>query len=183
METETERNYILNVSDLHSVEREIQIDAGPEECAAIAGRFGILRIESFNALCTAALWRRKGVCLKGRIRAQLEQSCVITLEPVPEDIDIPFKAFFWPAQHAGELPDPGLSGEVFSDILSDDSPELFENDEINAGEAVLEYFALAIDPYPKKPDASTVQDREKPEEKASAPSPFLVLKGLKNGGE
>jgi len=183
METETERNYILRLADLRLADREIEIKATSKECAAIAARFEILCIEAFSANCTATPWRKKGISLTGRIRARLEQSCIVTLEPVAQQIDVPFRALFWPAKYADELPDAGLSGEIFNDITLDDSPELYENDEINMGETVLEYFALAIDPYPKKPDTIIRPDRGNPEQVAIKPSPFLVLKDLKNGGE
>jgi uncharacterized metal-binding protein YceD (DUF177 family) len=183
MQTETERDFILCVADLHAADRGIQIKPGAEDCKAIAARFGLLRLETLNANCTASPWRKKGVSLTGQISARLEQSCIVTLEPVAEEIDISFRALFWPEKNAGELSDEEGTGEIFNDIESDDLPEFFENNEINVGETVLEYFALALDPYPKKTDAKINIGKENSKEAAGRPSPFLVLKGLKNGDE
>ncbi len=183
MQTRTEHDYILPVAELHAADREFQIKPDPEDCKAIAARFGILRLETLSARCIASSWRKKGVSLAGRIHARLEQSCTVTLEPVAEEIDTSFRALFWPEKYADELPEEKENGEIFSDINSDDSPELFENDQVNIGEAVLEYFALALDPYPRKTDAKINLLNASPETEADRPSPFLVLKGLKNGDE
>ncbi len=183
MNTRTEIGCFIKAASLHAKDRDIVIRASADECAAIAARFGLLRLESFYVEGKAARWKKRGVSLSGRIRARLEQNCIATLEPVGEEIDAPFKAFFWPAEFAGELPDEGISGEVFTDIDSDDSPELYENDAINIGEAVLEYFALAINPYPKKSGSGSGIPAQKSDNAAVEASPFVVLKGLKNGGE
>ncbi len=180
---QAELNFVLQVAKIHAAEREFSIDAGEAERKAIAERFGILRLDALHAECKAMCWRKRGVSCSGRIRALLEQSCSVTLEPVSEEMDISFRALFWPASHGGELPGGYMDDEAFIDISGDDSPELFENNQINFGETILEYFALAINPYPKAVGVKTQEFIQKPEFKDAKPSPFHVLKSLKDGGE
>ncbi len=178
-----ELDFVLQVAKIHAAEREFTIDAGQSELKAIAARFGVLRVNALHAECKAARWRKKGVSCSGRIRALLEQSCSVSLMPVEEEIDISFRALFWPANYADKLPGGYMDDEAFTDISGDDSPELFENDRINFGKTVLEYFALAINPYPKTSDAEMQEFTQKTEAEDTKPSPFDVLKSLEDGGE
>ena len=45
-------------------------------------------------------------------------------------------------------------GEILLDIYGSDSPETFAGDMIDVGALAEQFFALAIDPYPRKPGVS-----------------------------
>ncbi|AQR62004.1 hypothetical protein BZG35_10370 [Brevundimonas sp. LM2] len=110
--------------------------------------------------------------LSGRVRAVAEQVCGITLEPLPVTVDERF---------AIELVEPTEreADEVEVEVsLDDDAPDVIEDGRIDLGQYAVEQFALALDPFPRKPGAEFVQ----PEEPAEI-SPFAVLKAFRKPEE
>jgi len=81
--------------------------------------------------------------LSGRLRADVVQACVVSLEPVASAIEQDFTLLYGPTQ-------PGKSVMV---DLETDVAEPFEGDAIDIGEAAAQQLALALDPYPRAPGA------------------------------
>lgn len=118
---------------------------------------------------------RGGLEAKGKLTAQLQQPCVITLEPVDEKIEVDIRRIFL----RGEEPELALTanGEVFVDLDVDADNEWFNSDKVDLSDFIYEQFLLSIDTYPKKDGAKMpkVNDDEIPSEK----SPFAALAALK----
>ena len=151
----------------------IEADAG--ERARLAGRLGVPRILSLSARFSLMPWRQGGVRVRGRIEAELEQVCVVSLEPFVQRVSEEVERYF-----AGEAA-PGWSGAVHHlDSLEDDEPDLVTDGEIDLGELAAETLVLAVEPYPRKPGAvfggnlSEVPDRAY----ESSQNPFRVLEKL-----
>ncbi|MCA0302159.1 MAG: DUF177 domain-containing protein [Proteobacteria bacterium] len=125
----------------------VEIVASDGERAALAKRFGFLDLPAFSARVTVD--RRLGgqVVVEGRLRGRLVQACVLTLEPVPQDLDETFRLVFRQDQ-ADEL-DPE-SGEAVLNAQAD-APEPLEGNVLDVGEIVAEHLSLAADPYPRRP--------------------------------
>jgi uncharacterized metal-binding protein YceD (DUF177 family) len=116
----------------------------------------------------------QGWRLTGRVRADLEQTCGLTLEPLPVTVDETFNVSMVEAsEHQPAEEDVEIT-------LDDDSPDVIEDGVIDLGVYVVEQLALNLDPFPRKPGATFVQPEE-PEEI----SPFAVLRriGPKAGDE
>ena len=131
--------------DALGIDRAVDISAEPEERAALAKRFGLQSLDVLSA--TATLHPvASGIEAKGHIRAKAVQSCVITGDAVPADIDQPFLIRFVAEDMA-----PG--GEEVE--LNADDCDIVEHDGqmIDLGEAVAQTLGLALDPYPRAPDA------------------------------
>lgn len=114
-----------------------------------------------------------GWTLKGWIKATAEQTCGITLEPLPVQVE---KTFSIDLVEAVEAANDG--DEEIEITLDDDSPDAIEDGRIDLGQYAVEQLALSLDPFPRKPGAEFVQ----PPEPAEI-SPFAVLKTLKSSGE
>lgn len=104
--------------------------------------------------------------LQGRIMARAVQTCGLTLEPLPVEIDRDFKLRLSEAVDA----DP----EEVDVHLDDDTPDLIEDGRIDLGQYAVEQLALSLDPFPRKPGAEFV-----PPEPPADISPFAVLKAFK----
>lgn len=111
-----------------------------------------------------------GWTLSGRVRASLAQTCGITLEPLPLEIDDTFSV---------QLSEPvdEESDEIVI-TMEDETPDIVEDGQIDLGQYVVEQLALRLDPFPRKPGAEFVQ----PPEPAEI-SPFAVLKSLPSSDE
>ncbi|WP_044560838.1 DUF177 domain-containing protein [Azospirillum sp. B4] len=156
------------VSSRESVEK---ITATPAERAALAKRLDLVSLDSLTAL--VRLRRIRGgqmVRVTGELEAQVVQSCVVTLEPLPASVRDEFQALFAPAhlvpKDEDDLENLGLDDEV-------DPPEPIENGRIDIGELVAQHLSLALDPYPRKEDAERflhVEDWEGEGEFPDAPN-------------
>ena len=113
--------------------------------------------------------------LTGELEALIEQTCVVTLEPVLAKIADSYAATYWPE---AAMPAP-QTGQVALD--ADPEPEAIVGGKIDAGRIVFESLAAAIDPFPRLPGAEfegplSAPAGGKPE------SPFAVLASLKHKG-
>ncbi|HZC38441.1 MAG TPA: DUF177 domain-containing protein [Sphingomicrobium sp.] len=111
----------------------------------------------------------------GHVRARIGQTCVVTLDPIENEIDEPIDLIFAPPEQIPVLAD--LANDAAeSDEEIPDPPEPIENGMIDLGRLATDALFLAIDPYPRKPDAvfEPVIAAADPED-----HPFAALKELK----
>ena len=150
-------------------------EATPEELAFVARALDLIACTSLRAEYAIAPTVGGHYRLSGRLRAEVSQACVVTLEPIDSMIEEEFEAVFWPQE---DMPAPE-SGEV----AIDDGPERepIVAGQIAVGRVVFESLAAAIDPFPRKPDAVLDSQSATPANAlADKPeSPFAVLSNLK----
>ena len=123
----------------------IDLVADEATCAAIAQRLGLPSIERLEA--HAAL-ERDGpeVRATGRIKAALEQSCVASGDPVRAHVDEPFQLVFVP-EPSGRPDEEVKLGPEDLDLVFHDGAA------IELGSAIADTLALALDPFPRGPNA------------------------------
>lgn len=169
----TRRIRLVDVAD--GVEKEITLDE--TERTAILGLLDLKGLENLAFTYKLRQGGGRRIHLSGRLRADVVQTCVVTLDPVPAAIDVPVEADFWPVEKIAALQeradDPAQTGEV-------DWPEPIEGDAIDLGPLVYETLATSLDPYPKKPGAQFEWSEGEPNGEAGENGPFAALKGLKN---
>jgi uncharacterized metal-binding protein YceD (DUF177 family) len=111
----------------------------------------------------------------GRVRARIGQTCVVTLEPMESDIDEPIDLTFAPPDQIPEM--AALIDEAeHSDGDTPDPLEAIENGIIDLGRIATDALYLAVNPYPRKPDAVFEPLVEAPDPEDH---PFAALKALK----
>lgn len=140
----------VNVARLPARGMPVRIVADEAQRAALAKAHDLLSVESLEADLLVTAWKSRGVRVSGRLRARIEQACVVTLEPVAARIDETLAAVFAPEGSRLLRPDMDEGGEILLDAEGPDSPEPFTGNEIDVGALVEEFFALGIDPYPRK---------------------------------
>jgi len=164
---------VYRVDDLPPGGSTVTLIADATECAALARRVGLLALRGLTVrarLSPRPVVRGVGrsVRVEGEFEAEVEQECVVTLEPVSSRVVDRF-ALAFADQVAPAESDLSIEPEA------DDEPEPLVDGAFDLGEAVAEVLALAIDPYPRAPGAVF----EAPAEAAEArPSPFAVLRRL-----
>jgi uncharacterized metal-binding protein YceD (DUF177 family) len=148
---------------------ERQISANAEERAALAERF---KLQGIDRLDADFVLRRAGngvIHVKGTVRGEVVQSCVVTLEPVPARIEEEFAADF-----AAGADKPAEEEDI--DFEASDPPEPIRNGHIDLGELAAEHLSLALDPYPRAPGAHLPQSSEPDEPEERPVNPFSILK-------
>jgi uncharacterized metal-binding protein YceD (DUF177 family) len=140
-------------------EKREELKATSEECAALAARFGIPAIGSFSASLRLRQESGGAVRVRGRLTADVVQSCVVTLDPVGQHVDEPVDLRFLP-EGAEMDDDPDGPDEIPT-----------SNDLLELGEALAEQLSLALDPYPRVPGASLPEGFTIGEDNEAAPAP------------
>jgi hypothetical protein len=160
------------VQDISEAGLAVERSGSPEELDAIARSLELLSCRSLVA--RYALTPRAGgnIHLAGTLQAKVEQSCVVTLEPLLNDVAADFSVDYWPET---ELPEP-TGGAV--DIDDEAELEPIVAGQIEVGRVVFQALAGAIDLFPRKPGVSFEPPTEAAE--SSPESPFAALAKMKD---
>lgn len=169
--SESEFSRPVRIDTLGSAARPITIEADEGERAALARRFGLLGIETLTA--NAEVSRDGDVILaNGSLKAAVVQACVASGKPVPARVDEPFALRFVPQQDQAIEPEIELE-EVDLDVVP------YDGGAIDLGEAAAQTLALALDPFPRAPDADAVLRGAGVIGEGEA-GPFAALKALRD---
>ena len=170
----TEFSRIVKVDTLPRDGLRQKIAADETERAALARRFKLPSVQSLAAEFHVTRSGR-GARVRGEARAQVTQTCIVSLEPFPaevvEEIDVRF------APVVAEKRQPKIEEEVRFEL--EDEPDPLIDGQVDLGELAAEFIALGLEPYPRKPGVAF----EAPEEDAEEPSPFSTLESLRNRRE
>jgi uncharacterized metal-binding protein YceD (DUF177 family) len=135
-------------------------DAARDAIATVAGLRALPRLQAeFDVMRRG----HDGLHVVGTVSARVGQTCVITLEPIENDIETPIDLAFVPQAKATEL--------------SDDAPEPLIDGRVDLGALATEFLVLAVDPYPRKQGAVF----EAPPMSDAGTHPFAALAALKKG--
>jgi len=168
----------LSLDRISTTQHREEVAATEKERADLAARFSLLSLDSLTASFTLKRARKDLVRVKGHLTADLAQACVVTLDPVPAKIDERFEVDFL------EGVQPAVT-DLELDVEAAEAPEPAPDGWIDLGELAAEQLGLALDPYPRKPDAEVPAEwkAELAAEPVAVdrPNPFSALEKLKSG--
>ncbi|QWG25693.1 DUF177 domain-containing protein [Bradyrhizobium sediminis] len=153
--------------------RDIEADKAIREAIAEVG--GLREVLSASASLDVAPKSGGRFQVTGRVRARVGQTCVVTLDPIENDIDEEIDLIFAPPEQIPQLSDL-VDDAAESDEEIPDPPEPIENGVIDLGRLATDALFLAVDPYPRKPDA-VFEPPDVPDDPED--HPFAALKALK----
>jgi hypothetical protein len=152
--------------------REIEADRATRD--AMAAVAGLREIQSASASLDLTLEKAGRVHVAGRVRARVGQTCVVSLDPIENDIDEAIDLIFAPPEQIRELAEL-VDEAAESDTEIPDPPEPIVNGVIDLGRLATDALFLGIDPYPRRPDAVFEPMIESPDPEDH---PFAALKAL-----
>lgn len=141
------------------------IEANERERQALAERFELEAVGRLTADVRLEALPNGMVRVAGRLDAAVVQTCVVSLESVPATVSENFSALFAPPEMIGdEDGDIDIDFEALAEE-EDDLPEPIVNHRIDIGELTAQHLSLALDPYPRAPDAAfeEIIEHETPE--------------------
>ncbi|WP_113154898.1 DUF177 domain-containing protein [Nitratireductor sp. OM-1] len=145
-------SFEVNVHRLPRKGMPVEINADENQRRALAAEHDLVSVERYVAAMTVRPWKADGVRIIGKVEADITQSCVVTLEPVTTHIEEEVSATLVP--EGSRLARNDIDGgEFVLDAEGPDMPEPFQGSIIDVGALAEEFFALGIDPYPRKPGA------------------------------
>lgn len=146
-----------------------QLVASEQERAALAHRFALVSISRLEANVTLSV-EGDVIEAKGRVIADIVQSCAVSGDDLPATIDEKLTLRFVP-----EVPIEAEELELDESQL-DEIP--YTGTTFDLGEAVAQSVALAIDPFATGPNADRVRKEKGLLDEGSA-GPFAALAALK----
>ena len=168
---------LINVAQIPEIGLHRDIEADRVVRDAMAATAGLRNIASARASFDLSHGSGGRIHVTGRVQAKVGQTCVVTLEPIENEIDEEIDLTFAPVEHIAPQ----------SDIDDDDGesalvepPEPIENGMIDLGRLATDVLYLAIEPYPRK-DGAVFE----PQVAARDPAdhPFAALKALRGAPE
>ncbi len=147
--TRPEFSHRVPLEKLASRAQDYVLQADETERAALARRFDLLGIDRLEAQASV-MKEGPGAGMTGRFHADVTQRCVVSGEPVQAHVDEALALRFEPL-------DPTRAEVELEEGALDVQP--VEDGMIDIGEAVAQSLLLALDPYPRAPDAVLAQAR------------------------
>ncbi|MCZ2328316.1 YceD family protein [Bartonella sp. F02] len=169
-------SYPVSVHSLPAKGIKVHICATQRERTYLAKNHDLVEVKSCEGSFHILPWKKRGVRVKGVLRAQIIQSCVVTLDLLENILHENIEVVLVPED--SNLVKPEVledTGELFLEAEGADTPEIFYGDKIDVGAIMEEFFELSIDHYPRKEGANMnlFQCSESVDQKLS---PFSILK-------
>jgi len=171
----------VSASDVPPSGKDVPFEADKAVLKELAARFGIVEVVALSGSAKVRPYKKAGLTVEASFKAEVVQSCVVTLEPVHEIIEERFTQRYLPEHMiVPDVPEESTEREIEIDIEAEDAPEPMTGNGVEVGEAVAERLALAFDPYPRKPGAAFERSAEEAgDAQESKPNPFAALEKLK----
>lgn len=150
------------------------LEADSATRAAVAARLGL---EALDRLAVTASLERTavGARLRGTVSAALVQNCAATGLPLARSLTEAFDLRYVAALATPEEADAEIElGDEDCDILP------LDQGGVDVGEAAVQSLALALDPFPRHPDADRILAGKGVLTEGQA-GPFAALAALKRG--
>ena len=165
---------MLPLHEISATGKRVTLEASAEMRAALAAPAGVDAVERLVAQLDLAL-RGRSIHVGGTVSATVRQTCVVTLEPVVNEIDEAVDVDYV-APRAGAKAAP--ADEIDVDATGPDEPEPLSGNAIDLGLLATEFLILGVDPYPRKPGVAF----DPPEAGDAAANPFAALAGWSKKG-
>ena len=159
----------MALHDVPDTGRRFQIVANEPTRSAVCAVAQLRELPRLEASFEVVRRGRDTVQVAGRVSATVGQTCVVTLDPilneVEEDIDVTYTSDAAGAEIA----------VADIDFAAEDPPEPAIGGVVDLGQIATEFLILGMDPYPRKPGATF----ELPRTDDSTDHPFAALAALK----
>jgi uncharacterized metal-binding protein YceD (DUF177 family) len=162
----------IAAADIPETGKRVEIAANAATREAVAKALGLLEVPRLDAVFELTRHGNGGAKVVAQISATVRQTCIVTLEPIENEIRETADLMFLPQPEAATATlDHGQMS-----LQADEPPEPLRDGQFDLGTIALEFLILGIDPYPRRPGA-----RFKSPVSASDPTehPFAGLEALK----
>lgn len=178
MTTELPWSVTVRLDEVPETGRHVELAASEGERAAAARVAGVDGIERLGAVFDLTRRGGDGLHAVGRVTATVHQICVVSLEPITNEIDEAIDLVFAPPLEPAVETDDAEPVRIKK--TADNAPEPLKNGAVDLGALAIEFLVLAVDPYPRKPGVTF----EPPRTGDAATHPFAALAAWKkNAGE
>ncbi len=140
----------VTVHEVPVTGRRFELEADQATCAAIAKSAGLRALPRLEAVFDVSRQGSEGLHVGGRVSATVGQVCVVTLDPIENEIEEMVDLIFVP----GAAPAAGdAAGREALDVATNEAPEPLVDDTVDLGAIATEFLILGVDLYQRKPEA------------------------------
>lgn len=153
MELPSELDCRVALHGRNGAERRVKVEANHEECKRIAERLMIPAVKMLTCIYKVMPLQDHSVICDGWLDAQVVLACCVSGELFEDVVSEAFRVRF--VTEARESP---------QDFLDPDLPDeiIFDGQVVDLGALTIEQLALALPPFPRKPDLTAVDAAEDP---------------------
>jgi uncharacterized metal-binding protein YceD (DUF177 family) len=175
----------VSVDEVLDDGRHFDLVADAETRAAVAKVAGLRDLPRLEAHFDVARYRTDGLRVDGRVLATVGQTCVVTLDPltneIAEDVALVFAPLAEVKAKTSEKPRMSDNSETADTMQADwdDEVEPLVSGSIDLGAVATEFLLLGLNPYPRKPGV----EFQPPHDPSSDEGPFAALAALKKDGD
>jgi uncharacterized metal-binding protein YceD (DUF177 family) len=157
------------LEDIAETGERFELTADADVRTAVAQVAGLRDLPRLEATFEVTRHGATGLHVVGQVSATVGQSCVVTLEPLANEVTEQLDLLFLPRPLEQETEWTGTRDEQSAEA------EPLVGGQIDLGALATEFLILGLDPYPRKPGAvfQPVQDA------TPQPGPFAALAALK----
>ncbi|MEJ0076592.1 MAG: YceD family protein [Alphaproteobacteria bacterium] len=141
---------MVRLEEIGETGRHVELEASEAVRAALAKPAGVDAVDRLVARFDLTRRGRDRLRVGGEVSGTVRQTCVVTLEPIMNDIkeaiDLTFAS---PTAAADKTAEIDLDATARSE-----ETELLIGNAVDLGLVASEFFILGIDPYPRKPGAA-----------------------------
>lgn len=164
----------IRLDEVPETGRHVELVADEATRASLAQAAGLAGLSRLAASFDLARQGSTGLRVSGNVSASVRQTCVVTLEPVDNEVEEAVDLVFASASAGGSASPTSASNATLD---SPEPPEAMSDGTVDLGVVATEFLLLGIDPYPRKPGAVF----EPPPGSDTRESPFAALAGLRTG--
>lgn len=157
------------VDDIPEIGLHTEVEAPAEVRAQLVKLANLRDLPRLSAVFDLSR-RGGGVHVTGQVKARVGQTCVVTLEPLENDLDEPINVLFAPPRDAAAK-DVGVDHKAGDE----EPPEPLIEGKVDLGAVATEFLLLGIDPYPRKAGAEFAAVKTADD----SARPFAALEALK----
>jgi hypothetical protein len=169
--------FLVAIEDVGENGLQVNLVANADERAGVARLAGLRDLPRFVANFDVRRHNAAGLHVTGTVSATVGQICVVTLEPLVNEIEEAVDLLFEPPPPASTVEAAGPRNTIAEESIDESEPLI--GGRIDLGAVATEFLILGLDPYPRKPEAVFLAPREvEPEE-----GPFAALAGLRKAGD
>jgi hypothetical protein len=158
------------VEDVPEAGEHFDLTADSQTRTAIAKAAGLRDLPRLEANFDVSRQGNGGLRVAGRVAATVGQTCVVTLEPVANEVAEEIDLLFVPQPAVVES-----GGSATGADASEYETEPLIGGVVDLGALATEFLILGLDPYPRKPGAVF----QPPQQTVAGEGPFSSLAALK----
>jgi uncharacterized metal-binding protein YceD (DUF177 family) len=163
----------VKLSEVPEDGRQVKLAPDAATRTAVAGFAGVLEVPRLEADFSLSRVGQGSLRVVGQVSATVVQRCVVTLDPVRNEVEEEINLVFAPPAAAT------APAKAMQSVDAEDPSEELRHGAVDLGAIATEFLVLGIDPYPRKPDATF----DSPAADDPASHPFSALAALKNGSD